>query len=69
MGNILNKIEYVFHIQDHIHKCLGIHNFEKKKDTNNVSTEQLNSMEQEFNDYDIIQHNEIYPYTFSKQNK
>jgi hypothetical protein len=66
MGNIINKIEYVFNIHDKINKCLGI----KDKKTDNINTtKEINTMEKEFNDYDIIEKNEIYPYTFSKQNK
>jgi hypothetical protein len=68
MGNILNKLEYVLHISDKINKCLGIGNNNKKTDIN-VHCKVPNSMDDEFKDYDIIDINEIQPYTFSKQNK
>jgi hypothetical protein len=71
MGNILNKIEYIFNIPNKIDQCLGFINNNKKYDINNESTlsKLPNTMEEEFTEYDIVDQNEIYPYTFSKQNK
>jgi hypothetical protein len=71
MGNILNKIEYIFNIPNKIDQCLGFINNNKKYDINNESTlsKLPNTMEEEFIEYDIVDQNEIYPYTFSKQNK
>jgi hypothetical protein len=68
MGNIINKLEYVFHISDKINQCLGIGVTNKKTDIN-VQSKVSNSIEEEFKDYDIVDINEIQPYTFSKQNK
>ena len=66
MGNLLNKIGYVCNISDKINQCLGIGTYNKKTDINVQSN---NTMEDEFKDYDIVDINEIQPYTFSKQNK
>ncbi len=68
MGNLLNKIGYVCNISDKINQCLGI-GFNNKKTDINVQSKVSNSMADEFKDYDIVDINEIQPYTFSKQNK
>jgi len=66
MGNIIHKLEYVFNISDKINQCLGIGTNIKKTD---INVTQSNTKEEEFKDYDIVDINEIQPYTFSKQNK
>jgi len=66
MGNIINKLEYVFHISDKINQCLGIGINNKKMD---IIVQSNNTMDDECKDYDIVDINEIQPYTFSKQNK
>ena len=66
MGNILNKIGYLLNMPDNVNKCLGIISVDKKDCINKTAREQILN---EHSDYDIVDRNEIYPYTFSKQNK
>lgn len=66
MGNILNKIGLLLNMPDNVIRCLGIISIDKKDGNDqNIKEHILN----EHSDYDIVDKNEIYPYTFSKQNK
>ena len=69
MGNILNKmgnIGLILNMPDHINRCLGIISVDKKDCIDKKAREHIHN---EHSDYDIVDRNEIYPYTFSKQNK
>jgi hypothetical protein len=66
MGNILNKMGFIFNMPDHVNRCLGIISIDKKYCIDKKDTEQNHN---EHSDYDIVDRNEIYPYNFSKQNK
>ena len=72
MGNILNKIVYLLNMPDNVNRCLGIISVDKKDDNDQKDCIDKNAIEEihnEHSDYDIVDRNEIYPYTFSKQNK
>jgi hypothetical protein len=77
MGNILNKmgnIGLILNMPDHINRCLGIISVDKKDDIDIdkkdcIDKKAREHIHNEHSDYDIVDRNEIYPYTFSKQNK
>ena len=69
MGNILNKNVFycIWNTTEKVNKCLGISEQTKKTDKTipdvnfrNLPTS-INSMNNEFSDYDIVEKNEIYP--------